>query len=512
MEDDPIDQLWVEDAVRRISDDISIFCLAENALDAHRAAPFDLIITDVLLPGVDGLELCRRVRALPGGAAPVMLVQTGHSEDAHINAALDAGADDFLPKDGGYSWLHTRLAIGKRRVSDRRRRQAAEAELHRRAREVRELQRMEALGRLAGGVAHDFNNLLMAIIGYTELLMAEMGSSSPHHEDLAEIRRAGKRGGELTRQLLAFSRRQIQRRSTFDVNECCESVQRLLRRAISPNIAVVTKLSPTPCGVFADQGQIEQVVLNLALNARDAMRDGGSITIRTAKVRLEGENLPADAQPGPYSVFWLTDTGSGMSPEVQAQIFDPFYTTKDKADGTGLGLSIVYGIVRQSGGHIQVDSTPGRGTTVGVYLPHAQVSGRKKPASGVRRRPASGHETVLLVEDETPLRRLTARHLRSEGYSVLEATNGREAMQVLDKHSGPPIAALVTDVVMPEMNGLQLAEQLRGQTPGLPVLYMSGYPEALASVQLDQRVTAFMPKPCSIGDLVSEVRRLLDAA
>ena len=344
--------------------------------------------------------------------------------------------------------------------------------------QVIQAQKMEAVGRLAGGVAHDFNNILTAITGYTDLLLGDLPADDPRRGDVDEIHRAAQRAAALTQQLLAFSRRQVMQARVIDPNALVREVEKLLRRLIGEDIAVTTALEPGAGNVRADPIQLEQVILNLAVNARDAMPQGGRLTIETRNVELD-ESYTAQhrpIEPGRYVLLAVTDSGVGMTAEIKAHIFEPFFTTKGVGKGTGLGLATVYGIVRQSDGHIWVYSEPGKGTTFKVYFPRVDAPADVFPLRDEVRPPLPrGTETILLVEDETAVRAIARQVLQRQGYTVLDAADGPAAFALLAKANGARPDLLVTDVVMPGMSGRELAEQLCVGFPGLRVLYMSGY-------------------------------------
>ncbi|PYV91536.1 MAG: hybrid sensor histidine kinase/response regulator [Acidobacteria bacterium] len=378
--------------------------------------------------------------------------------------------------------------------------------------QLRQTQRMEAVGKLAGGVAHDFNNLLTAITGYASLLLLKLQSDDPLRKDVDEIRKAGERAAALTSQLLAFSRKQILAPQNLDLNQLVANMDKMLRRLISEDIDLVT-VPEKPLGwVKADPGQIEQVIVNLVVNARDAMPTGGKLTLETANVQFDEAYALSHVEvtPGPYAMLAVSDTGCGMDEETLSRIFEPFFTTKELGKGTGLGLSTVYGIVRQSGGHIWVYSEPTRGTTFKIYLPQVVESVRPLELSKGVTDLERGSETVLLVEDEEIVRNLVRNILQRKGYTVLEACNGNQALQVSESHSGP-IHLLVTDVVMPGMSGRELAERVMTVRGEVKVLYMSGYTENAISRHgfLDPGV-AFIQKPFTLAILTRTVRQVLD--
>jgi signal transduction histidine kinase len=356
--------------------------------------------------------------------------------------------------------------------------------------QLRQAQKLDAVGQLAGGVAHDFNNLLTVIDGYAALLIA--GADETSAGDLRMIRDAAARAGALTRQLLTFSRTQTAEAGVVDVVGLVAGVEGMLRRLIREDVQLVVSASTAPLPVWADPGQLEQVLINLAVNARDAMPDGGVLTIATRRVDGGGSALVT-----------VSDTGSGMSAEVAARVFEPFFTTKEPGKGTGLGLSTVYGIVTQAGGQIRVDTGPGMGTTFEVRLPVTTRPAAAPPPDPVAKRLATGTETILLVEDDPAVRRLTERILRSAGYHVLTAADGREGLEIV--RADPAIRLLITDVVMPGMNGRQLADQVAAVRPGLPVIFTSAHTRGVVTH------SAFLEKPYTATEITQKVRTVLDA-
>jgi len=379
--------------------------------------------------------------------------------------------------------------------------------------ELLQSQKMEAVGRLAGGIAHDFNNLLTVIAGYTALLLEEHAGNDEHRADLIEIEKAATRGAALVDQLLSFGRRKMLMPTTLDLNEVVESTRELLSPVIGADVELVTHLAPSLDAVRADRTQIEQVLVNLAVNARDAMPSGGRVDIETANVMLDARDVAArvDANAGPHVMLSVHDTGIGMDLDTQAQVFEPFFTTKEVGQGTGLGLSTAYGIVTQAGGHIAVESRPGAGTTFHVFLPAVAREGAASApeANGVV--PPTGRETVLVVEDEAAVRSLARDVLGRLGYRVLVASDGREALKVADQHRGR-IDLLVSDVVLPHLRGVEVADRLCARQPALRVLYISGYTETaiVHDGQLDPGVN-FLAKPFLPADLGTRVREILDA-
>ena len=373
--------------------------------------------------------------------------------------------------------------------------------------------KMEAVGRLAGGVAHDFNNHLTVINGYCELLMDKFRSDKEAGAYLKEVKDAGERAASLTRQLLAFSRLQVLAPQVLDLNDVVSNVEKMLRRLIGEDLKLRTVLAPSLWQVKADRGQIEQVIMNLVVNARDAMPHGGEIVIETANVELDSDyaRIHPGSSPGPYMMLAVSDTGIGMSAETQAHVFEPFFTTKEQGKGTGLGLAMVYGTVKQSGGYIWVLSEPGQGTTFRIYLPRVDEVKESIPVSHTPEHLVAGTETILLVEDEEGVRVLAARILQRAGYQVLESTTAEDAFQIGERHAGP-IELLLADVVLPGTNGRKVAERLALLRPDMKILYMSGYADdSIVRRGLLETNMAFLQKPFTPTSLARKVREVLDA-
>ena len=392
-------------------------------------------------------------------------------------------------------------------------REEAERKLRKSQEELRRAQKMEAVGRLAGGVAHDFNNLLTAILGYSDLLLSRTGERHPSRKEIEEIIKAGQRAASLVRQLLVFSRRQVLEPKVLDLNEVVASTEKLLRRLIGEDISLTTRLGPNLGRVKTDPGHMEQIIMNLAVNARDAMPEGGKLTIETANVELDNSYARGHlaVHPGSYVMLAVSDTGCGMDAATQARIFEPFFTTKGEDKGTGLGLSIVYGIVKQSKGNIWVYSEPGLGATFKIYLPQVQdvvevVQSAEEHAPAPR-----GSEIVLLAEDEEIVRKIAREVLESSGYTVLEARHGDHALQILVGHDGP-IHLLLADVIMPRLGGFALAERAVSLRPDMKVLYMSGHAaDAIAHLGVLDVDGAFIQKPFTPNALVCKIREVLAA-
>ncbi len=377
--------------------------------------------------------------------------------------------------------------------------------------QVRQAQKMEAIGKLAGGVAHDFNNLLTVINGYCELLQTKIKPNQPFYREIELIRRAGERASALTSQLLAFSRRQVIQPEVLNLNRVVAATEKMLRRLIGEDVELITVLEPNLKSVKIDPVQVDQVIMNLAVNARDAMPQGGKLTIETANVHLDEEYTRAHlgARPGDYVMLAISDTGVGMDHEIQKHIFEPFFTTKGKGKGTGLGLSTVYGIVKQNNGFIWVYSEPGKGTTFKIYFPQVEEDSQTSDSQLDEISDLRGDETILLVEDDDGVRELAQITLRESGYQVMVARNGNEALRLLDGHP-EPIHLLLTDVIMPEMSGRQLAEKVLRKRPDIKVLYMSGYTyNAIVHHGVLEEGTEFIQKPFNAQNLLRKVREVL---
>jgi two-component system, cell cycle sensor histidine kinase and response regulator CckA len=379
--------------------------------------------------------------------------------------------------------------------------------------QFRQAQKMEAIGRMAAGIAHDFNNLLTVIVGYGDLLAKRVGERGPFSQELAEIRKAGERAAALTRQLLAFSRKQVLMPEVLDLNTVVTDMEKILRRVLGEDLELESVLDPGLGHVKADPSQVEQVIMNLAVNARDAMPEGGRLTLETRNVELDEDYARehATVRPGPYVMLAVSDTGTGMDEATRSRIFEPFYTTKEPGKGTGLGLSTTYGIVKQSGGSIWVYSELGHGTTFKIYLPRVEepLAPETHAAPAGAAKAPTGYETVLVAEDDDAIRLLARLALERHGYSVLMAKDGAEALAVTRGHRGP-IQVLMTDMLMPGMSGTELAAQVAALRPELKVLFVSGYSESaiLGEGELGER-SAFLEKPFTTEALARKVRQLL---
>jgi signal transduction histidine kinase len=468
-----------------------------------------IAILDWVMPGMDGLEVCRKLRAVPAAVPTYIILLTAKGGRENIITGLESGADDYINKPFDREELHARLQVGLRIVE-------LQGNLAARVRELEDAlsgaQKMEAIGRLAGGVAHDFNNLLTVIISGTEVLLGGV-KDERQRELLQMIKQSGERGASLTRQLLAFSRKQVLAPIVLDLNDLVSNIEKMLRRLIGEDIDLVTTLASGLFTVKADPGQIEQVLMNLVVNARDAMPAGGKLRIETSNVCIDdalASRLRGSA-PGDHALLTVSDTGCGMDDAIKARIFEPFFTTKEVGKGTGLGLATVYGVVQQSGGAIEVESEPGRGAAFRVYLPKAK---KETPSVDVRPRTVEvrgGNETVLLVEDEAAVRSMARHILQMNSYNVLEASSGMEALSISEQCTDP-IHIMVTDVVMPQLSGRQLAERLAPVRPEMKVLYMSGHADDdVVRHRVLEPGMPYLQKPFTPVGLASKVREVLNA-
>jgi two-component system, cell cycle sensor histidine kinase and response regulator CckA len=467
------------------------------------SSTFDLAISDFVAGEFGALQALRIIQ--DRGIDLPLIVVSGRTDEASVQAAMKAGAADHLSRR---NLMRLNAAVERELRGARMRRERVRLE-----EQFRQAQKMEAVGRLAGGVAHDFNNLLTVITGYSDMLLASRDLKDSHRVALEEIRRSAERGGALTHQLLAFSRRQPLEARSVKINDLVMQLQKLLRRLIGEDIELVTIPAASEDCVEADPGRLEQVIMNLAVNARDAMPHGGQLTIETAVVNLD-EAYSAKrlgVRPGKHVVIALTDTGVGMDEKTQSHLFEPFFTTKSAGRGTGLGLATAYGIVRQSGGAIAFQSELGRGTTARIYLPLSESrKGSSAEDDAALQSPVTGAETILVVEDETRVRKLMVGVLTSRGYRVLEATRGEEALRMCQDRS-TRIDLAVVDVVMPEMSGPEFARRIRPSCPHLRILFISGYTdEAIVHHGIEESGAAFLQKPFLPDALARKVRQVLD--
>lgn len=407
---------------------------------------------------------------------------------------------------------HRRLQSAHRKIKSHAR--ELEAKVRERTQHLLQSERLAVVGQLAGGVAHDFNNILTAILGISQLVLDSMKKNDPIRDDIESISRVGKRAVTLVKQLLAFSRRQILRAKYLDLNDVLEGIEKMLRRLIGEDIELIVKKAPDLDKILADPLQIDQIILNLSVNARDAMPHGGKLILETTNVKLDKTYCSlgkVNLAPGSYVMLMVSDTGDGMSEEVKAKIFEPFFTTKQPGQGTGLGLSTVYGIVKQSNGDILVYSEVGKGTSMKIYFPRVVEKTEAQNVSIEKTMKAlKGNETILLVEDEDEVRNLTARMLKKQGYKVMLAKEGKDAISMAESFDGN-IDMLVTDVIMPHMNGKDLAEVLQSRRSNIKVLFISGYADRIIEDQgIDETCEAFLQKPFTFEGLSHKIRTVFD--
>jgi two-component system cell cycle sensor histidine kinase/response regulator CckA len=476
---------------------------ASDASGYLESATPELVVLDIHLSGGSGIEVLDALG--PARDRVTVIVLTNDPTPQTRDACRRAGVDFFFDKSAEFQRAVDVIAgMARPRPAPRDQLQLEQ--------ELLQVHRMEAVGRLAGGIAHDFNNLLTVIVGFSEDIIERLPSDDPTHADAVQIFNAGRYAVDLTRQLLAFSRKQILAPRVLDLNAVISQLAPILRRLIGKDVELVIRAAQDLGAVKADPGQLEQVLVNLVVNARDAMPQGGTLTIETSTaVRDAGDGESPGPVPGHSVLLTISDTGHGMDALTKAQIFEPFFTTREAGKGTGLGLSTVYGIVKQSGGSIFVDSEPGNGTTFWLYFPSRPVD-EIEPGPDVQAlgRLDEGVESILLVDDDSGVCEFTRRVLAARGYAVLSASSAVEALQLCDAYPGN-IDLLLTDVVMASMTGPALADVLRDRYPGIKVVYMSGY----ATDAIDQRVfdplVVFIAKPFGAQDLTAKIRAALDA-
>ncbi len=505
LEDDPNDADIIQFALEAAGIQCAVTRVQtqDDFVAALERGGIDLVLSDFTIPTFDGLSATKIVQARWPNL-PVILVSGTLGEELAIEA-LKNGATDYVLKD-----RLARLVPAVRRAMKE---VEARAERQRLKALFIEAQKMEVVGQLAGGVAHDFNNILAIIMGNSDLLAIELGAKNPLLKYTEEIGQASERAAGLTRQLLVFSSKQTVQPVVLDLNQVVADLDKMLRRLIHENIAMAILPGQQLGRIKADSGHIGQVLMNLVVNARDAMPKGGKLVLTTANVTLDDGHpaRPPGAQPGDYVMISVADTGTGMSADVKARLFEAFFTTKPKGKGTGLGLATCHTIVHQSGGFIEVRSEVGKGTTFKIYFPRVEQSlnvtarpGQKGPLPG-------GTETLLVVEDDPSVRHLACGILQARGYHVLSAVNGQDALRVASEHTGSPIGLVISDVVMPLMGGEVMAQWLKTTYPDLRILFTSGYTDDAVGLQgvLDPEVE-FLSKPYTPGILVRKVRELLD--
>jgi two-component system, cell cycle sensor histidine kinase and response regulator CckA len=505
VEDDPNDAALIQSTLKAEGIACATTCVQGRSdfMSALERGGIDLILSDFSLPAFDGLSAIEIARS-KWPDLPVILVSGTLGEERAIDS-LNSGATDYVLKQ----------RLGRLVPAVRRAMQEVEERIERKKLEMRliEAQKMEVIGQLAGGVAHDFNNILAVIMGYSDLMMADLDPDSPLKQYAEEIRHASERAARLTRQLLVFSRKQTVQPVVLDLNDVVQDLDKMLRRLIDENIEMTVVLGKQTGRVKADSGYVGQVLMNLVVNARDAMPNGGKLTIATSNVTFDANDALtlSGVIAGDYTMLSVSDTGTGMTEEVKARLFEAFFTTKPVGKGTGLGLATCQTIVQQCGGHIEAQSELGKGTAFKIYFPRVEQPAdiaAKPLETGPHLR---GTETLLLVEDDPSVRHLACSILESQGYNVLRANNGQDALHVAREHTGSPIRLVITDVIMPQMGGKVMAEWLKTTYPELKILFTSGYTDdAIALHVVLEAGFAFLSKPYTPATLTRKVRAMLD--
>lgn len=513
LEDDPVDAELITTTLMEgnIPCQSQLVDTRQAFVAALKEGRMDLILADYSIPGFDGMTALTLARQhCPD--VPFLFVSATIGEELAIDA-MHQGATDYVLKQR-LGRLVPSVQRALRELEDRAERKRAEEALRQSEKQFRQSQKMEAVGRLAGGIAHDFNNLLTVIMGYSQVLLTELGPQHPLRGKIEETLKAGERAATLIRQLLTFSSKQSLDPKVLSLNTAVTSLENLLRRLIGEDIQLVSQLDPTNGRLRADQAQLEQILVNLVVNARDAMPKGGTLTIETAQVELTRSPVYhlTPLPPGPYVRLAVSDTGCGMDRKTQSHIFEPFFTTKEEGKGTGLGLSTVFGIVTQCGGAIDVTSRVGHGTRFDLYFPSIESDILTTAPTQSLGQPQRGTETILLVEDEPSVRTLVRDELRKLGYQVVEAKNGIEACLLATQQAGS-LQLLLTDVVMPGMGGRELAQHLSVIKPDLRTLFISGYMDDIGIMAgQEEGTSSFLQKPFTPEVLARAVRNLLDAS
>jgi len=507
VEDSANDAELIELELRRSA--LNFECKRVDTREDYLAAldtELDLILSDYSLQGFDALCALELLREKPALDIPFIVISGTIGEETAVEI-MRLGAADYLLKDRlGRLGPAVRRALHE--VNGRRERKNLEAQFV-------EAQKMEVIGQLAGGVAHDFNNVLGVILGYSDLIASDFSSNHALISYIDEIRHAAKRAAGLTQQLLIFSRKQTVKAEILDPNEVIEGMQKMLRRLIDENIELVLVCQPGIGQIKVDSGYLWQVMMNMSVNARDAMPEGGKLTIQTSSIMLDrgAKQIQTQVVPGKYVRISVSDTGIGMTEETRKKIFEAFFTTKPAGKGTGLGLATCQTIVQQAGGYIGVSSELGKGTTFQIYFPQVAETATKTASlslGSLSEPGTSGTETLLVVEDDPSLRNLARGILRGQGYRVMTASNGQDALAVAREHPGPPIDLVITDVVMPRMNGKVMAAWLKDSFPDLKILFTSGYSDSMTNYDEFEDDVEFLAKPYSSVELARKVRKLLD--
>lgn len=499
VEDNPGDARLIEETLSEAAADQFEFACAERldlALEQVAQHEFDVILLDLTLPDSSGLQTFEKMHTQAPGIPTIVV--TGMDVEILGTEAVQKGAQDYLIKgqvDTPLLVRSVRYAIERKLLEN----------------QLLQSNRLESVGELAGGVAHEFNNLLTTIMGYTQLGIAGLSPEDPVCSDLEVVLRSAERASRLATQLLTFSRQQVSEPKVFDLNQLILNTGKLLRSVIDKDVELVMLLSPDLDLVSADPNQIEQILMNLVVNARDAMPTGGKLVIQSTNVNVDQAQADRwNCPSGKYVSLTVNDNGIGMNEEVKRKVFDPFFTTKETGKGTGLGLSICYGIIKQNGGHIEVDSEVDNGTTFKIFLPCSTQTVSILPQSQERRDMPNGKETILLAEDEPMIRSMCTRVLFDNGYKVLEAANGEEALRLAQNHPAGMIDLLLTDVVMPQMGGIELTSRLGESRPDIKILLTSGYTDEALACSPNGSMP-FLQKPFLPSALLSKVREVLDS-
>ncbi len=537
VDDTPANLRLLSELLKKQGYEIRAFVSGVLALEAVANDPPDLIILDINMPEMNGYEVCERLKASDTLRDIPIIFISALDETSDKIKGFNAGGVDYITKpfqaEEVYARVKTHLELCRLRKELQKHNQILEIKVQERTSEYLEAneklkkeieerirlekeliqsQKMEAIGRLAGGVAHDFNNLLMVIGSCSDFALKRLAQDDPVRQEIEEIKNAGVRATSLTRQLLAFSRRQVTQPQILNMNELIEGMCNMLYRLIGEDIELIINLYPSIRPIKADPGQLEQILLNLAVNSRDAMPKGGSLTIETASVYLDENEVfkYVDNQPGTYIMLAVSDTGCGIPPFIQEKIFDPFFTTKEPGKGTGLGLSTVFGIVTQNEGIIKVASETDRGTTFRIFLPYVDESILPSHLDQDLEDSHENNETIMVVEDDLATRTVIKRILQDRGYTILDAKDGIEALHIF-KNYEKSIHLILTDVIMPGLSGRELYEQIRSFNSKARVLFISGYTDdAIVQHGVLENGIAFLQKPISPIDIIRKVREVLD--
>jgi len=510
VDDEPLALMVLEEQIGSYGHEVTTCENAITALEAYQQTFYPLIVSDLGLPGMDGLELCRQIRSLPQGDQSIILVITARDTPEDLQAVLDAGADDYLTKPVSQEQLNIRLTILERQIQLLAQRRQAEEEQRKLEAQLRQSERLKALGFLAGGIAHDFNNILGTMLGYTELLLDKYSENSQEKEYLKQVYRAGERATDLVQQILTFSRSQEHTLKSTDISPTIEEALKMMRATIPANIEIRQHLQPNCRPILADTTQIHQVIINLCVNAFHAMREQDGIldvTLKEMTYDPDQEHIPG-LTAGSYLKLTVRDTGCGMTPDVQEHIFEPFFTTKEIGEGAGLGLSVVHGIVKGHHGMIAVESESGKGTICQIFFPSTdEIKPQEEtPQSALIEK---GKEHILIVEDEVALANLYEIALTKLGYHVTTFTDSHEALETFRANPGQ-FDLVFTDQAMPNMTGAQLSQELLHVRPDIPIILSTGYSETISEKgAMALGIRQFLRKPVKFSVLAQTIRGVL---